>query len=471
MAISLIAKPQLFSPTYNPLKFIYDSTNKNEDGFRYVFDIYLSGTGTRIARYKVSPRFSDGYGEKDIAKLIETQVQNKFSRPDKSETAAEYFYKYDVKIGEEFVTSVAYTSSLTNDGGLVEITATHTFQVGDQVVITQADGGVANPNLEGLFTVTAIDTTVSFTVNSLWANVTDATIDGSVKYADNRKTLTPNLQTDADNYGYNAAFSFVDWSGYNQALWRMTTNNTHRFLTNMPPRPFVITPNQGLYMMMCSNGTTTGRIYFLNDGGDEMYYAANANSYVFRAGIGADATPNVLVSGTLGHIKSDTKYYDVWYANSSGQRRSSLYRIEIDRRCTINDTILYFVDRKGSIGSFAFQLRQYERGTVAKENFNRDITGTVGGSIWSYGTEEFGGNTFNIELGRTYELNTNWMTEDMARYFEELVSSPVVYLLQNNVYQKVDIVDTSFEVEKAKNKNLIRKTITITPSNKDVVNG
>jgi hypothetical protein len=59
----------------------------------------------------------------------------------------------------------------------------------------------------------------------------------------------------------------------------------------------------------------------------------------------------------------------------------------------------------------------------------------------------------------------------MARYFEELVSSPVVYLLQNNVYQKVDIVDTSFEVEKAKNKNLIRKTITITPSNKDVVNG
>jgi hypothetical protein len=471
MAISLIAKPQLFSPTYNPLKFIYDSTNKNEEGFRYVFDIYLSGTGTRIARYKVSPRFSDGYGEKDIAKLIETQVQNKFSRPDKSETAAEYFYKYDVKIGEEFVTSVAYTSSLTNDGGLVEITAAHTFQVGDQVVITQADGGVANPNLEGLFTVTAIDTTVSFTVNSLWSNVTDATIDGSVKYADNRKTLTADLRTDADNYGYNAAFSFVDWSGYNQALWRMTTNNTHRFLTNMPPRPFVITPNQGLYMMMCSNGTTTGRIYFLNDGGDEMYYAANANSYVFRAGIGADATPNVLVSGTLGHIKSDTKYYDVWYANSSGQRRSSLYRIEIDRRCTINDTILYFVDRKGSIGSFAFQLRQYERGTVAKENFNRDITGTVGGSIWSYGTEEFGGNTFNVELGRTYELNTNWMTEDMARYFEELVSSPVVYLLQNNVYQKVDIVDTSFEVEKAKNKNLIRKTITITPSNKDVVNG
>jgi hypothetical protein len=276
--------------------------------------------------------------------------------------------------------------------------------------------------------------------------------------------------TDADNYGYNAAFSFVDWSAYNAALWRMTTNNTHRFLTNQP-FDFTITPTQGLYAMMSSNGTTTGRIYFLNNGGDEMYYAASANSYVFRAGIGSDATPDVLVTGTLGHIKSDTNYYDVWYANSSGVRRSKIYRINIDRRCQINDTILYFVDRKGSIGSFNFQLRQYERGTVAKENYNRDITGEVGSSIWSYSTEEFGGNTFNVELNRTYELNTNWMTEDMARYFEELVSSPVVYLFKDAVYQKVDVLDTSFEVEKSRNNNLIRKTITITPSNKDVVNG
>jgi hypothetical protein len=470
MAISLIAKPQLFSPTYNPLKFIYDSTNKNAEGFRYVFDIYASGTSTRIARYKVTPRFGDGYGEKDIQKLIEAKVNNVFSQPDKSETAPESFYKYDVKIGEELVTAIAYTASLVDDGGLVEITATHSFQVGDQVVITQADGGVANPNLEGLFTVTAISTTVSFTVNSLWANVTDATIDGSVKYADNRKTLTADLRTDADNYGYNAAFSFVDWASYTQATWLMTANNTHKFITNQP-LDFTITPTQGLYPIMSSDATTTGRIYFLNDGGDEMYYAANANSYVFRAGIGADATPNVLVAGTLGHIKSDTKYYDVWYANSSGVRRSQIYRVNIDRRCVISDTLLYFVDRKGSISSFAFQLREYENGSVTKETFNRDITGAVKKAGWSYTTQDFGGNTFNVEIGRTYELNTNWMDEEMARYFEELISSPVVYILKDSVYQKVDVLDTSFEVEKSRNKKLIRKTITITPSNKDSVNG
>ena len=250
----------------------------------------------------------------------------------------------------------------------------------------------------------------------------------------------------------------------------MTANNTHKFITNQP-LDFTITPTQGLYPVMSSNGTTTGRIYFLNDGGDEMYYAANANSYVFRAGIGADATPNVLVTGTLGHIKSDTKYYDVWYANTSGVRRSQIYRINIDRRCVISDTLLYFVDRKGSISSFAFQLREYENGSVAKETFNRDVTGAVNSSVWSYTTQDFGGNTFNVEIGRTYELNTNWMDEGMARYFEELISSPVVYILKDSVYQKVDVLETSFEVEKSRNKKLIRKTITITPSNKDSVNG
>ncbi len=56
MAITAIAQPVYFSPAYNPLKFIYDSTNKNEAGFKYVFDIYESGTSNKIAEYRVLPR-------------------------------------------------------------------------------------------------------------------------------------------------------------------------------------------------------------------------------------------------------------------------------------------------------------------------------------------------------------------------------------------------------------------------------
>ncbi len=46
MAQTTIASPQTFSPAYNPLKFIIDSTNKSLDGFRYIFDVYAAGTIT-----------------------------------------------------------------------------------------------------------------------------------------------------------------------------------------------------------------------------------------------------------------------------------------------------------------------------------------------------------------------------------------------------------------------------------------
>jgi hypothetical protein len=77
----------------------------------------------------------------------------------------------------------------------VKITATHSFGVGDQVVIEQVDGGAANPSLEGLFTVTAITSTTDFTVNSLWSAVTNATIDGTVTYI--HKIINNNVNSEA----------------------------------------------------------------------------------------------------------------------------------------------------------------------------------------------------------------------------------------------------------------------------------
>jgi hypothetical protein len=63
------------------------------------------------------------------------------------------------------------------------------------------------------------------------------------------------------------------------------------------------------------------------------------------------------------------------------------------------------------------------------------------------------------------------MTEEMAILFEELVSTPLAFLKIGSTYQAVQIVDTSFEVEKSRNKNLIKKSLTVKPSNQNVING
>jgi ABC-type glycerol-3-phosphate transport system substrate-binding protein len=79
MAITAQAIPQTLTPAYNPIKYIYDSTNKNLGGFKYIFDIYESGTANKIAEYRVLPMYSTGYGEIDLSKLLQSKVALTYS--------------------------------------------------------------------------------------------------------------------------------------------------------------------------------------------------------------------------------------------------------------------------------------------------------------------------------------------------------------------------------------------------------
>ena len=472
MAISLIAQPVYFSPAYNPLNFIYDSTNKNQDGFKYIFDIYESGTSNLIQRYRVLPRYSDGYGELDISKRMQSLLSYDFSQPTEDATAPNSFYKYDLKIGEEYVTYFSWTANLVADGSYTEITftANHSFSVGDRVVIAQADGGVANPDLEGLFIVTAVNALNKITVNSLWSEVTDATINGEVRFSDNRTTIVTNLFAANNQYVYNAAFDHLDWIGYSEAPY-ILSGTSDKFLTSRPANNFYITPNQEFYFNLCTNSVSTGRIYFQNDAGTTGYYAANASGFVFQANVGSTAVPSTFTVGAAPIITATTTYYDVWYADNTGTQLSAKYRFYIDNRCTIEDYQIIFKDRLGSFGSFAFQLRAYERGTVNRQTYNQKIQGAVTSNVWSYTSKEFGQKTYSVNAEKTLELNTNWMTEEMAQYFEELLTSDVTFLKTGSTVQPVIILTSDFEVERQKNKNLIKKTITIKYANQNQING
>lgn len=74
MATTIIAQPQDFTPAYNECKFIVDSTNVNNDGFRYIFEVFEAGTATRIGYYKALPTYGTGYGEQDLSKLLSNMV-------------------------------------------------------------------------------------------------------------------------------------------------------------------------------------------------------------------------------------------------------------------------------------------------------------------------------------------------------------------------------------------------------------
>lgn len=476
MAQTIIASPQEFSPAYNPLKFIVDSTNKNKSAFKYVFQVFEGGTSNKIAEYKVLPRIADGYGEQDLSKLIQAKVSWDLDTSITSwYNAPNSYYQYDVKVGEEYTYQVTYVSNLTNNGGNVQINVSNIFNVGDQVVIIQADGGVANPLLEGLHTVTAASGS-AFTVNVAWSSVTSASIDGSVRYADNRKLITLDISLFEDEIAFNGAFRWDDWSTYDSTDYKLTLVNKE-WLTNQP-QEFSCTLAQDLYLDL-RNVKGNNRIVFVNSNGAIFFKAINNLGEISQIPVGPNNYGTLTGTGAL--IDSTVDWYEVYYRTAAGVD-SIRYRINLDRRESITEYDILFLDRLGSFSSFAFQLKSYERGEITREMFNRDVKGYVNANDnWTYKTEDMGFTQLNLNVVKSFDLNTNWMTQDMAEYFEELLTSPQTFVKSveyicgegpvSSTYQPCIIQNNSYEVFKQRNKNLIKQSITIKLANQDNING
>jgi hypothetical protein len=468
MSTTIIAQPQQLMPAYNPIKYIIDNTNKNEPGFRYIFTIY-SATGSHIpanvvAQYKVLPAFSTGYGEQDISKLMQSLVTfDESGIGSASYNVSESWYQYDVDLGFEYIDNIDYTASLQQSGGGdVEIHFNaHGFLLGDQVVIVQADGGVANPTVEGLHTVLYADTNF-FVINARWDTVGDDTINGNVTYADKRKTITLDDELVIDKEVFNGAFNLfinnTDNSPFNSVAY-LGTSNTLLMTSNPYDQPYAASTfvNALFYYNL--------RVY-AGDTYTVEWYDMDSNpldSQTFTPA--ADGIYAVFVGPTA--LVAEDYIVQIYSASFA----SELYYFTYDNRCTINDDQLIYLDRMGSWQSFAFQLKTYEKGQITREQYNQHIDGQVVSTEWVGVLLQKGFRTYNTNVTKTFELNTNYMDQIDANRFQELLTSPQVYYYSSDKFCACIIENNSFEVFRQRNKNLIKQSVTIRLAQQDPING
>ncbi len=77
MSITIIQSPKEYTPAYNPIYWVVDSDNKSEDGFQYVFDVYIRGV--QVSRHRIPPRVNLGVAKFDCAKIVEAYVTHDIS--------------------------------------------------------------------------------------------------------------------------------------------------------------------------------------------------------------------------------------------------------------------------------------------------------------------------------------------------------------------------------------------------------
>ena len=469
---TIIAQPQQLMPAYNPIKYIIDNADNNAPGFRYIFTIYPAGSATQIAQYKTLPVYGTGYGEQDISRLMQSLVTWKFE----AGQANESWYQYDIEFGYEFTSNIVYTNSLVESGGGdVEIQYTaHGFVLGDQITITQAAGGIAaNPAVEGLHTVIYASANL-FVINARWNTVTDDTINGTVTYADLRKTQVLDDEIIEDQEVFNGAYSLgiyaqgsfpsADYLGDTDPTFALTS------LSN-PYNPSSATNAATFYksLFQFEQYLIMFRIYNLVTY-DVTYYTTVGDNVLSSNGIaGGDGLYNVAVFDIQNNINQDF-YVEITGDNGSVFRNYFKY----DDRCPINEyNQLFYLDRMGSWQSFNFQLRTYEKGQITREMYNQHIDGQVVNTEWEYSSEAMGNRTYNTNVSYSLDLNTNWMDQFNADRFQELLTSPQVFY-QNPVsglYYACTVEATGFENFRQKNKKLIKQSVTIKLALNTPING
>lgn len=463
------------NPVYNPLVYGFDSTNKNQPGFRYVVDVYSAGTATKLFEARVAPRPNDGYGYIDLSKILSNLVTFDLDVTNTTSSAILNSYiNYDVKIGEEYIVSWPFDDSTFVTGNLTRLiqtgsTTPNTFVDGDQIVVTLNNPALF-PALDGLQVVYSAVSAYNIIIDIPF--VTSAANPGIVKYADNRKTVYRNLYSYTGHTAWNGALPFKTWPSYSSTDYKITTTSTtNKLLTNIPSN-FYMASTQDMWINWVNfNSSTPKYAYFVNDAGDTFRKDISNTTQKLRQ---FSAGPNNVgtlstVSGTAPLVKANTEYYDFYVTNTSGTQMSKKYRVYIDTRCKIEDYEILFQDRLGSFSSYSFQLRNKVAGTVKRDTFNRQI-GDISGGKWTYDSTSIGEYVSNVSVSKLYDISTNWMTNEMNVYFEELVTSPITYIKIDGIYYACTVQDNGFEVQSSRSKKLIKRNLTIKLANEDIVN-
>lgn len=488
MSVSLVGSPQTLTPGYNESVWYFDSSNKNLPGFRYYIEM-LNTSSVVIGTYRFAPSITVGYAIVNLTRILKNFLSVDDNQGITIQTVPNSWFGYTIKVYEEYNVPFVYSNFVNPSGNLTALwhtSNTHTFVPGDQINIAQTDGGVLNPALQGIHTVIA--PTASGThfvyIDIPWSSLATGTMGGTIIYADNRKTISAVQYTSSSHYVFNGAVPFEDFITWAATDYKMTGASTStKFLTTMPnwgnDGPFKIYETQDIRLSFANYFTTGNKVYFKNSNGDEFYVTTGINTTsqaVMSVQVGPQTTMSSIISGSLPLIKSNTDWYQVHIENSSNTQISENKSFAIDRRCRIQQDEIVFMDRMGSLVSFAFPLRGDVINNNSKSTYKKlagGLSTDIVGTAYNYAPTAKGEIVYNVNYSSTMTMNTNWMTDDESLYFQELISSPITYLKTDNntgTYVNCIVTTTSMNEKRAIDKRLIQYTINVRFANPTNIN-
>lgn len=378
MSLTIQQQPDIWTPAYNPMVFVLDSNNNAQTGFRYVADIYVSGTTGRVLRMLASPSPTLSQGVFDVSGIIQTflgELEDSLDGFNINKTtngfglAASSMLAYEVKFGEQYGAPSAVTT-------YPNITVTGTKYTFNGAYDTATWSGYDFTNFDGTFI--AIEDTIQML---------------------NRMPLTTTYQSNENNERY---LHYIV--------------NTVDYVYDAKITTFDID----------GNVISTGEIS--NPYASLVLYAYRRQ--YFNCGV---RSLNAATYSTGSITIDDSVYsYQVYFRDISGNTVSQVYTFEMDKRCYAGRTPLdlHWLNDQGAFDSKQFTMINRPKTAKTVSTFKRKL-GIESNNAYGYATSDAGTVVLDTTLQERYELQSDWTNIDESQMLNQLIQSPVVFLEVN----------------------------------------
>ena len=274
----------------------------------------------------------------------------------------------------------------------------------------------------------------------------------------------PIIKDDTKQYSVtlqNTNFSFVDItytvSGFTSVSRRAQQGGVFN------GRPYYQFKSNNIdFTMWWNSGSTQWEVSNALGGGND-YLSSSTTGTTQCPPIGSYGTEWVDMSNPLftAFTTSNCDYYDLLKP----------FTFNIYEYCGKWDNYeLIFMDRKGAWIPFNFELVQRKNVGVDRGTFKRGM-GEWNGSKYTYNSYDRGTTNYRNIINYQYTIISNWLNEQQSLFFEQLLTSPLVYWNYDGqgTFIGINITLAGEEIRDKKNSRLIQYTIQFTLSNNPIV--
>ncbi len=307
-------------------------------------------------------------------------------------------------------------------------------------------------------------------INQPWID-NSPTHTGYTEYNDGRLTQTTGLAI-SDNHVFNGAIRHADWVNWDWNDYN-PSGTGQKFLTTLPDG-WNVTLDNDVFLDIWGNKISLGmykmvvRTYDAASSLIGQYEVLNPNLYTAQdefqnVSVGPRGLNQAIFSvvsgstGTTQMIDCDVDNYTINIITAFAVEQSDYRAFNVDCSC-INKFTNYpilFKDKFGSYVPFNFSLNNKQKVNVSKRDTYKKFIGGLDSGEYTYSLNERSNSIFNIDFTETWTLNTDWLTEAEAAFFEELITTNEASILINDVYHAVYVTDRRYErLRKINEKNI-----------------